>query len=316
MQRQSGAQSVRQIFSFLRDAQAKEVPATLVTVVGLSGSSTRALGTHMAVAGNGSYAGSFSGGCIEAAVVAEALDAIAEGKDRTVRFGAGSPFIDVRLPCGGGVDLLIQPQLPAALIADCMDRLNRREPLKLLLRPSQPRLHILPPEREETGPRADDFLVWHAPDMKLVIAGNGEESLSLAQLASVFGADILLLSPDEQVIDEARVSGFECMRLTTPSAVDFQADPWTAIILLFHDHDWEPHLLERALHQPVFYIGAMGSKVTHEARLQLLSERGLDEAWLARIRGPIGLIPAARDPSMLALSALAEIAAEYRKVAR
>ena len=81
----------------------------LVTLVGIEGSTSRGLGSQMAVAEDGRFAGSFSGGCIEDAIVAEARDVLAARTGRTVRYGAGSPYIDVRLPCGGGIDLCFTP---------------------------------------------------------------------------------------------------------------------------------------------------------------------------------------------------------------
>ena len=76
----------------------------LITLVAIAGSASRAVGTQMAVLADGRHVGSFSGGCIESAIIAEALEVLAQGQPRTVRYGAGSPYIDVRLPCGGEED--------------------------------------------------------------------------------------------------------------------------------------------------------------------------------------------------------------------
>ena len=82
-------------------------------------------GTIMGVAEDGSFAGSLSGGCIENAVVAEALEVLKKAKSRIVRFGAGSPYLDIRLPCGGGLDLLFQP-LEDGSLARSLPELDRR----------------------------------------------------------------------------------------------------------------------------------------------------------------------------------------------
>ena len=97
------------IFRFLDDRAKASQKTVLITLVAVTGASTRNPGTHMAVAEDGSSTGSFSGGCIESAVVAEALDVISSGKPREIRFGTGSPYLDIRLPCGGGIDLLSDP---------------------------------------------------------------------------------------------------------------------------------------------------------------------------------------------------------------
>jgi len=77
--------------------------------------------------------------------------------------------------------------------------------------------------------------------------------------------------------------------------------------LMFHDHDWEVALLSQALSSEAFYIGAMGSERTHKLRCEALGEAGVSAENIARIKGPIGLIPSMRDANLLALSALAEI---------
>src|SRR3546814_16748928 len=60
----------------------------------------------MAVLDNGDCAVSFSSGCVEAAIIAEAIEVFSESRPRVVRFGQGSPYIDIKLPCGGGIDAL------------------------------------------------------------------------------------------------------------------------------------------------------------------------------------------------------------------
>jgi xanthine dehydrogenase accessory factor len=85
------------------------------------------------------------------------------------------------------------------------------------------------------------------------------------------------------------------------------------LLFLFHDHDWEPDLLARALDTPALWIGAMGSERTQAARRAALAARGVDAKSIARVRGPVGLIPASRDPSTLALSAFAEIVGAYQR---
>ena len=84
------------------------------------------------------------------------------------------------------------------------------------------------------------------------------------------------------------------------------------MLFLFHDHDWEPELLSRALATPAFWVGAMGSERTQSARRAALAAQGVGAEAIARVRGPVGLIPASRDPATLALSAFAEIVAAYQ----
>jgi len=83
------------------------------------------------------------------------------------------------------------------------------------------------------------------------------------------------------------------------------------VLLLFHDHEWEVPLLDWALGTPAFYIGAQGGAPAREERLERLRAAGRGEGDLARINSPVGLIPSARDPAVLALSILAEVVGAY-----
>ena len=140
-----------------------------------------------------------------------------------------------------------------------------------------------------------------------------DRALALARLGAAFGAGLSLLSPRQELLDAAMALGAEGLLWTDrrhPPAL--RADRHSAIVLLFHDHEWEASLLQAALASDAFYIGAMGSRATHARRLQALAAQGVAASSLARLTGPIGLIPAVREPELLALSALGEIAARHQ----
>jgi xanthine dehydrogenase accessory factor len=269
----------------------------------------------MGVTEDGCFAGSFSGGCIEAAVVAEAVEAIQDGQPRQVRYGAGSPYIDIRLPCGGGVDLLFQPTPDLDEIRQAVSRLEARQPLALAQGASGS-LHILTGTAEPlTGWRGEAFVSWYAPSLRLVVVGHGAECLALVQLGLASGLQMALLTPDERLIASGvRLGACTELLLTAGPSPALVADPWSAVVFLFHDHAWEPLLLEQVITQPWFFIGAMGSRRTHASRLEQLRERGIRDEALVRITAPLGLIPSARDPMTLALSALAQVVDRYRLV--
>jgi xanthine dehydrogenase accessory factor len=159
----AGAATAFQVLRFLAEADRRGQRSALITITGLTGSSSRPVGTLMGVAEDGSFAGSFSGGCIEAAVVAEGREAIRAGRARQVRYGAGSPYLDVRLPCGGGVDLLFQPDPDRNAIHEAAALLEARRPITLI-QPEAGRLTVLddPPVRT-TGWHDGAFVSWHAP---------------------------------------------------------------------------------------------------------------------------------------------------------
>lgn len=258
----------------------------LVTLVGIEGSAARAIGTQMAVLADGRHVGSFSGGCIETAIIAEALDVLASGFPRRVRYGIGSPYIDVRLPCGGGIDLLFTPRPDRDAVADALARLDRREPVTLQL---------------------DDHCQHYAPRLRLIALGHGEDLLALVRLARVFGLDVNAYAPVDEGADIEGVLPL-VTRTLLPAVT---GDAWTAIVFAFHDHDWEEFLLPQALGLRAFYHGAVGSRRTHHARVDALRAAGVPTAQIDTLRGSIGLIPATRHPATLALSIMAELVQDY-----
>jgi xanthine dehydrogenase accessory factor len=138
----------------------------------------------------------------------------------------------------------------------------------------------------------------YMPALRLLILGSGPECGALERLAIT-----------QRVGVERREPG-PALGLNQPPS-DLEADRWTAIILLFHDHEWEHALIEWALDTPAFYIGAQGGAPARDDRIGRLRATGHGEDALARLRSPIGLIPRARDPGVLALSILAEVVGAY-----
>ena len=298
------------ILSFLRDSLTRGERACLVTVTDVTGASVRNPGAHMAVAEDGSFSGSLSGGCIEKAVVGEALKAIEAGMPHRIAYGAGTPIIDIRLPCGGRVDLLFTPLSAPAIVAALIDRLDAREVAVLAL----PTGSEAPQMRDTgvTGWDGDYFLVRHHPPLRLVIAGHGGTVEALVRQASALDIACCVATPDPLIV-EALAPGDAQTRLMARlgEPLGFALDRWTAATFFFHDHDWETRLIAEALASPAFYTGAMGSHATHEKRLELLRNAGVPDSATARIVAPIGLIPSSRDPETLALSVLAQVVDRY-----
>ena len=108
---------------------------------------------------------------------------------------------------------------------------------------------------------------------------------------------------------EWHVAGQHFSLNTVPTGIS--ADPWTAVLLLFHDHEWEHRLLAWALHTSAFYIGCQGGAQARARRLESLRVNGWDDTALVRINSPVGLVPRARAPEVLALSILSEVVGAY-----
>lgn len=269
----------------------------------------------MAVAEDGSYAGSFTGGCIETAIVSEARKVFTDGAPRHVRYGAGSPYIDIRLPCGGSVDLIFQKVADPNFGARVESLFGDRKTFTITILDSGD-LVCTPSPHHRFGLTecAGGFTVHHIPPLRLALFGHATALPFLRDLALACQAEVQIHSPDAAMVDTSRTLGCAAWALTMPSAMpDLDIDQWTAAALFFHDHDWEPPLLVKLTVSPAFFVGSMGSHKTHEARCAALRELGVPTTAIERIVSPIGIIPSMRDPETLAVSTLAQVVESYNK---
>lgn len=274
------------ILRFALEAMKADFAAVLVTLVEIRGGAARALGAQMVVREDGRYCGYVSGGCVEAAAAYEALQVIATGKDRFVRYGEGSPYLDIVLPCGGGITLAFHQLRDAQPLRNVLDLLAKRQPAALRYLPTFQRLASAACT-EITGWQEDAFITGYLPKTRVAVYGRSVEALATASIAQAAGYEVL-------------------------SGEDVQAqavDPFTAVILLYHDLDRELPVLLAALRSAPFYIGALGSRRTHATRIKKLLSLGFSEEEIARIKAPIGIFAQARDARTLALSIVADVAA-------
>lgn len=268
----------------------------LVTLVQIEGSSPRPLGAQMAVSQSGEWVGYLSGGCIERAIVTEAVSAIEAGKGRRVRYGRGSKYLDIQLPCGSAIELVFDIDVGERDLARIDASMGQREPASLRI-----------PGFIE--PAADDGMVrWYMPRRRLIVAGVGPAAVLLGRLGQLAGFQTVLHSPDQETRAAVEAEGVPTFAINGVATIpNFQADAKSAIVFMFHDHEWERTLVPAALDTPAFYIGAMGSRRTHRQRLATLEELGVDPSRLGRIRGPAGLFSGAKSAPDVAMSILAEI---------
>lgn len=300
------------VFEFLDERRAKGERGVLVTVCAVEGSSMRNPGTIMGVAEDGSFAGSLSGGCIENAVVSEALEVLEALEPRIVRFGAGSPYLDIKLPCGGGLDLHFQPLEDSFFAADCIASIRGREPFSIAIDADGAR-HVRGWQPTAFDPQTGASTFGHWPVPKLQIIGHGAGVGALAQLGRTHGCALRVLTPDTRIIEDLGEQAIHGLLLKRTDETDLLlSDPWTATIFLFHDHDWEIELMAHALEQPHFYIGAMGGRKAHAFRTEALLAKGKSQKTIDTIRAPIGVFHSSRDPQTLALSTLAEVIRAYQ----
>ncbi|MEM8581828.1 MAG: XdhC family protein [Pseudomonadota bacterium] len=284
-------------------------PAVLAVIAGVEGPSYRPVGAMMAVFSSSDRAGTLSSGCIEADISIHAMEAADTGEARLLRYGRGSPYVDIQLPCGGGLDVLLLPHPDRSVLGKLAQNREARHPCTLFVDTNTGEMEITPPS--PTGRKGDRLSILFEPEIRFLVFGKGPEASTFAALVQSAGYPNLLLSPDSETLENGAQSGCEVRHIASQSfPSDLTVDDRTAIVLFFHDHDWEPPILAAALETPAFYIGAQGSQRARDARLLELRAMGVSKSARDKLHGPVGLIPSARDAGTLAVSVLAEVLAK------
>jgi xanthine dehydrogenase accessory factor len=307
----------------------------LATVVNTWGSAPRPVGSMLAVDDGGHMLGSVSGGCVEAAVVSEAMDAIKDGKPRLLAFGVSDEQAwDVGLACGGQIRVLLQ-HLDDELL-DIIERvrtsLDAHRPFTLALRLSdgarrgvEPGAGSVLTQAAAEAVRADrgQTLEWEGsewfvqiftPPLRLLVVGAVHIAQLLAPMAGLAGYGVTVIDPRRAFATEARFPGTELVHHWPDKAMaELTPDIRTAVVTLTHDAKLDDPAIAAALRSDAFYIGALGSRRTHAKRLERLTAEGFSPAQLDRVCGPAGLDIGARSPGEIAVSVLAQMTQALRK---
>lgn len=157
------------------------------------------------------------------------------------------------------------------------------------------------------------FLRAYNPPLRLVVVGAVHIAQALVPTAARLGYAVLVTDPRRAFANEDRFPGVTVSTDWPDEALDdARPDARTAIVTLTHDPKLDDPALDRALRSPAFYVGALGSRKTHAARLERLRALGHADDALARIRGPVGLNIGAVTAGEIALSIMGEVIAVRR----
>jgi xanthine dehydrogenase accessory factor len=157
------------------------------------------------------------------------------------------------------------------------------------------------------------FVEPHNPPLRLIIVGAVHIAHALATMATVAGFAVTVVDPRTAFATAARFPGMHLVtRWPAEALADLGLDARAAVVTLTHDAKLDDPALASALASPAFYVGCLGSRKTHAARLGRLAERGVGADALARLHGPVGLTLGARSPAEIAVSILAQIIAVLR----
>ncbi|HEX4848454.1 MAG TPA: XdhC family protein, partial [Novosphingobium sp.] len=276
----------------------------IATLVSTDGPSPRDAGAQMLVTDADRW-GFLSGGCVEDDVARHAREVIASGSPRLLRYGAGSPWIDIKLACGAGISILVEPAtLDDPAVATLLAGYRERQPVLWQSDGAARRASFC----EEASPNlplwdGHSFSDLFEPPLRLVIVGSDATALALAGLALHLGVETVLVNPGGPATAPFPGMGY----LRTGAAEVLPLDRWTAVAVVTHDRDGDETLLAAALASDALYVGAIGARSRLQGRQERLQQLGLSAEAIARLRAPIGLHGLGKSPRAIALSILSEV---------
>jgi xanthine dehydrogenase accessory factor len=319
-------------------------------VVRTIGPSPFGVGSTLLVADDGRLAGAVSAGCFEG-WAAEAILAARRGRYReVVRLAFGdAEAAEAGVACGGGVDVLVEPDVPDALLeAAAAGRsvvvatplpVERAGPpwLRVVLGSTgieagslgdpalDAALDRLAAELLRDGASrtvslggAELFVEVLPPPPRLIVVGAGEIAVELVRLAHALDFRTVVIDARSAFLTRERFPEADVLLLGWADELAEAAglDAESIVVALAHDARFDDPAIVAALRRGAWYVGALGSRRTHEARLERLRAVGLGETDLARIHAPVGLDLGGRTAVDIAVGILAEIVAESNRARR
>ena len=285
---------------------------TLVSVIKTWGTSPRPVGAILAVSTCGRFYGSVSGGCIEDDLIEKlvnnppdsaTLSVYGETQEERNRFG---------LPCGGTLQLLLEPLKSESEIESLLEAIAARQTLTRTtnLKTSETDTRTA---SESDNPILKDGL-WQnvfGPLWRLVVIGAGQTSHYLAEMAGALGYNVIIIDPRPEYRANWSVESTSLLPGYPDDVIrDLGLDERTAVVALTHDPKLDDLALIESINSSAFYVGALGSVRTSENRRKRLVEHfDFSNEQVDRLHGPVGLSIGSKTPPEIALSVLAEITA-------
>jgi xanthine dehydrogenase accessory factor len=302
-------QVLRSARDWIRDGRR----VVMATIIKTWGSAPRPIGALTAIRDDGMVVGSVSGGCIEDDMIDLVKKGeLAQDKPATTRYGITAEEAKrFGLPCGGTLELVLEPLTRESGIDELLSRVERHE---LVMR----RLDMETGHATIGPAKSTDQLVFdgstlstvHGPRWRLLIIGGGQLSVYLAQMAQALDYQVTICDPREEYAEGWNVSGTEFKRGMPDDVVtESNLDGHSAVVTLTHDPKLDDMALLEALKSPAFYVGAIGSKKNNDARRERLADFDLSQEEIGRLHGPVGLKLGSKTPPEIAIAILAEMTA-------
>ena len=158
------------------------------------------------------------------------------------------------------------------------------------------------------------FVQTYKNPIKVIIVGAVDITIYLIDFAKNLNFEIIIVDPRGYFASKERFPDTKVINKWPNEAFDeIETNSSTALVTLTHDPKIDDPALQYALKNKFFYIGALGSKKTHEKRCSRLIEAGFKEMELVKINGPIGIKLGGKSPSEIALSIISQLVSEKYK---
>jgi xanthine dehydrogenase accessory factor len=285
----------------------------LVTVVKTWGSSPRPIGATLGICEDGTVVGSVSGGCIEDDLIEKVrAGGIEATRPEILSYGISADEAHrFGLPCGGTIELAIEPLSQDSRIRELLARLQEGELVERRVALASGAVSLA---RADAGAiqRVEDGVLAtiHGPRWRLFIIGAGPLSRFLAQVASGMDYRVTVCDPREEYRSGWNLPGVELVHaMPDDLVIEARLDARSAVVALTHDPKLDDLALMEALKSEAFYVGAIGSRLNNEKRRERLKLFDLTDAQLARLHGPVGIYIGSKTPAEIAISIMAEMTA-------
>ncbi len=286
---------------------------TLATIVRTWGSAPRPVGALLVIRDDGLVSGSVSGGCVEDDLIEKVkAKGLAKDKPAVTTYGVtNEEATRWGLPCGGTLQLVLEPLSEQSGVAELLDTIGRQQIVSR-------RLEIDTGKVTLTAGKWSDMLEFdgkvlatvHGPRWRLILIGAAQLTRYLAEMARMLDYQVVVIDPREEYYTGWDMPGLEVNRGMPDDVIAaLNLDGHSAVVALTHDPKLDDLALMEALKSAAFYVGAIGSKKNNDVRRKRLMEFDLSEGEIARLHGPVGLYLGSKTPPEIALAIMAEMTA-------
>jgi len=286
----------------------------MATIVKTWGSAPRPIGALTAIRDDGMVVGSVSGGCVEEDLIARVrARELVQDTPATTRYGVTAEQAQrFGLPCGGTLELVLEPLGAQSRLDELLARVARHELVNRTLDMKTGAVDLTAGRWSDQLAFDDDgaLVSVHGPHWRLLIVGAGQLSRYLAQMAQALDYHVTVCDPREEYADIWDVPGARLTRdMPDDTVIAMNLDAHSAVVALTHDPKLDDMALLEALKSPAFYVGAIGSKKNNESRRKRLAEFDLSQQEIDRLHGPVGLKIGSKTPPEIAVAILGQMTA-------